>query len=105
MSSINVLKNIALDDTATSDQTATVHEPTAASFDDEILMTGNWSTSHSGDGGANWTFVDPFNQQFAAGAVGVPGAFCCDQVVIHERTRNLWILVVQYTIETGGTTS
>ncbi len=103
MSSINVVKNIALDDTATNDSTATVHEPTAASFNDEIFFTGNWCTSHSSDGGTTWTFIDPFDEPVAAGDPGDPGAFCCDQVVVHDRMRNLWILILQYSIGTGGT--
>jgi hypothetical protein len=45
----------------------------------------------------------PIQRPFPAGAAGQPGAFCCDQIVVHERSRNLWILVVQYTIGPGGT--
>ena len=103
MASISVLKNIALDDTATANSTGTVHEPAAASSDDEVFVTGNWSTSHSSDGGATWSFINPFDEPSPAGAPGVAGAFCCDQIVVHEPSRDLWILVLQYTIDAGGT--
>jgi hypothetical protein len=103
MASINQVKNIALDDTATASSTATVSEPTVAALGDEVFYTGNWFTSHSGNGGSTWTFVNPFNEPFPAGGPGTAGAFCCDQIVVHERSRNLWILVLQYTIGPGGT--
>jgi hypothetical protein len=103
MASINQLKNVALTDSATRGTTATVSEPTAATFNDEVFYTGNWFTSHSADGGSSWSFVNPFNEPFPAGGPGTPGAFCCDQIVIHERVRNLWILVLQYAIGSGGT--
>jgi hypothetical protein len=103
MPSIQQVKNVALNNAATSGATATVSEPTAASVGNEVFYTGNWFTSHSADGGTNWTFVNPFNEPFPAGAPATPGAFCCDQIVIHERTRNLWILVLQYSIGAGGT--
>ena len=37
-------------------------------------MTGNWYTAVSTDNGANWTYLDPEQDE-------VDGGFCCDQVV------------------------
>jgi hypothetical protein len=103
MSSIIINKNIALDSIATGGQTITVDEPTTASFNDEVFVTGNLFQSHSSDHGATWTFFSPHVQPVAAAIPLTPGAFCCDQVGLHERIRNLWILVLQYSIGPAGT--
>ena len=59
-------------------------------------MTGNWFASKSNDGGNNWSLVDPFTQ-FPSAA----GGFCCDQVVIYEPSRDIWIWILQY-VRSGG---
>jgi hypothetical protein len=97
MSSVSLIKNIGLDDTATGVRTGTVHEPTAAAFNDELFVTGNWFASRSTDGGTTWTLVDPFTT-FAPAADG----FCCDQITLHERSRNLWVWLLQYSQPAGG---
>jgi hypothetical protein len=97
MSPVKFVRNIGLDDTATGVQTGTVHEPTAAAFLDELFVTGNWFASHSSDGGATWTLVDPFTALPAAAS-----RFCCDQITLHERSRNLWIWLLQYEQPPGG---
>jgi hypothetical protein len=96
MASTNVLKNIGLDDNATGRQTFNDDEPTAASSGDEIFVTGNVYASRSSDGGSTWSFVNPFTT-FPA----TEGGFCCDQVVVHERSRDLWVWLLQY--KTGPT--
>jgi hypothetical protein len=93
MASTKVLKNIGLDDSATGFQTFNDDEPTAASFNDEVFVTGNVYASRSSDGGATWAFIDPFTS-FPVPATG--GPFCCDQVTLHERSRNLWLWLLQY---------
>jgi hypothetical protein len=97
MSSVRFIKNIGLDDTATGIQTSTVDEPTAAAIRDELFITGNWFASHSSDGGTTWTLIDPFTALPAAA-----GGFCCDQVTLHESSRNLWIWILQYVEEAGS---
>jgi hypothetical protein len=97
VASVRLDKNISLPNAATGTQTLTEGEPTAASFLDTVFMTGNLYASHSADGGANWTFIDPFTA-FPAAA----GGFCCDQMMIHERSRNLWLWVLQYSTDANG---
>jgi hypothetical protein len=96
MAQVRFVRNIGLDDTATGVQTSTVDEPTAAASADELFVTGNWYASHSGDGGATWALVDPFTTLPAAA-----GGFCCDQIILHEESRNLWIWILQY-VQQGG---
>jgi hypothetical protein len=98
MPQVNLIRNIGLDATSTGGQTGLVGEPTAAAFYDELYVTGNWFASHSSDGGGTWSLVNPYNALPAAA-----GGFCCDQVTIHERNRNLWIWLLQYRRSTGGT--
>jgi hypothetical protein len=97
MASVNLVKNLGLGDTATGLQTGTVHEPTAAAFNDELFVTGNWFASRSSDGGTTWTLVDPYTA-FPPAANG----FCCDQITLHEQKRNLWIWLLQYDKPKGG---
>jgi hypothetical protein len=97
MPSVRIVRNTGLPDAATGVQTSNDNEPTAASFLNQVFATGNFFASHSTDGGASWTFVDPFTAfPFAA------GGFCCDQMTLHERSRNLWVWVLQYATDPNG---
>lgn len=88
---VSLTKNIGLDDAATGIQTSTIDEPTAAGSGDELFVTGNWFASHSDDAGSTWTLVDPFTALPSAA-----GGFCCDQVTLHEVSRDMWIWLLQY---------
>ncbi len=60
------------------------------------LYSGNWFAARSLDKGVNWTFIDPY--------ADFP-LFCCDQVVLHDTTRDifLWLRMgVPYTDGTGN---
>ncbi|MFI7407306.1 hypothetical protein ACIBU0_01310 [Streptomyces sp. NPDC049627] len=97
MPSVNLIRNIGLSDSATGPITAVDGEPTAARFLDHVFVTGNVYASRSQDGGSTWTHVDPFATfPFAAGGL------CCDQMTLHERSRNLWIWLLQYNEDVNG---
>jgi len=96
MASVRLIQNIGLGDTATSQRTSTVNEPTAAASGDNIFVTGNWFASKSTGGGANFALVDPFTALPSAA-----GGFCCDQIVLYDRSRDIWIWLLQY-LQTGG---
>jgi hypothetical protein len=88
---ITLVRNIGLDDTASSTRTSNICEPTAAANNRQLMKTGNWFASTSTDTGANWTYVDPFTR-FPASA----GGFCCDQVVQFNPRHRIWIWLLQY---------
>lgn len=88
---ITLVRNIGLDDTASSTRTSMICEPTAAANQRQVMMTGNWFASTSADAGAHWTYVDPFTR-FPASA----GGFCCDQVVQFNPRHRIWIWLLQY---------
>jgi hypothetical protein len=94
MATVRLIRNIGLDNQASSTQTSTVDEPTAAASGNNMFVTGNWFASQSTDGGANWSFVDPFTR--------FPGRFCCDQVVLYEPSRDIWIWILQYIRSDGN---
>ena len=96
MATVRLIRNVGLGDAATSTATSTVGEPTAAASGGNVFMTGNWYASSSRDGGGSWSHVDPFTALPSAA-----GGFCCDQVVIYEPTRDIWIWILQY-VQTGG---
>ena len=91
MANVRIVKNIGLGDSATSTQTSTVDEPTAAASGQNIFVTGNWFASRSTNGGTSWSLVDPFTTLPSAA-----GGFCCDQIVLYEPTRDIWIWILQY---------
>jgi hypothetical protein len=97
MSPLSILSNIPLGDGPTNNSTSTVGEPTAAVAGQQMFVTGNWYASRSSDGGNNWRHVDPFTM-FPSAA----GGFCCDQVVLHDARRGLWIWILQYSQVNGA---
>jgi hypothetical protein len=80
--------------------TAPVAEPQAAIAADgsTVFYSANWFASFSTDGGASFTFVNPYTQFDP-----LDGGFCCDQTVIYEPTRDLmiWQLLYLYSPSTG----
>jgi hypothetical protein len=95
---VTLVKNIALTDADTGGQTSTVGEPSAAVNGDEIFVSGNWYATKSVDGGASWTFVNPYT------LLPSPGfEFCCDQSVIYDPSRELFFWLLQYVRDASGT--
>lgn len=96
MASVRLIQNIGLGDAATSQRTSTVNEPTAAASGDNVFVTGNWFATRSTTGGGSFALVDPFTALPSAA-----GGFCCDQIVLYDRSRDIWVWILQY-IQTGG---
>lgn len=88
---IVLVRNNGLDDLATSTRTSAICEPSAAANRNQLMLTGNWFASTSTNGGASWTYVDPFTR-FPASA----GGFCCDQVVLYVPRHRIWVWLLQY---------
>jgi hypothetical protein len=91
-----ITQNVALNDTATNDDTSTVGEPSVAVNGPRIFVSGNWYASRSTDSGNSWTWVDPANALPTAA-----GGFCCDQLTLYDNTRNIWIWILQYRAQNG----
>ena len=66
-------------------------ETQAATNGPIVFYSGNLFASFSTDGGASFTFVNPFTQ-FPT----LDGGLCCDQTVIYDPTRDLMIWQLQY---------
>ncbi|MGZ5397003.1 MAG: hypothetical protein ACXWEI_16615 [Mycobacterium sp.] len=94
---LKLFRNAGLSDAATSQDTSHIGEPAVAVSGSQVFMTGNWFASRSVNAGATWTHVNPFTALPSAA-----GGFCCDQVVIHDRRRELWIWILQY-VQSNGT--
>ena len=94
---LTIFRNVGLDDAATSTDTSSVGEPSIAVSGHQAFMTGNWYASRSINDGQGWSHVDPFTSLPSAA-----GGFCCDQVVVHDRRRELWIWILQY-VQANGT--
>lgn len=59
-----------------------VNEPAAGTNGDFVFYTGNWYAARSTNGGNTFTWVNPWQ--------GMP-TFCCDQDVIYDPTRDIFI--------------
>ena len=94
---VTILRNVALDDAATSTQTSSINEPTVAAAGRQVFVTGNWFASCSADSGTSWTHIDPFTALPSAA-----GGFCCDQVALFDPGRQIWIWILQYIAQGGG---
>ncbi|MFD7322942.1 hypothetical protein ACFV9D_17915 [Streptomyces sp. NPDC059875] len=97
MANVSLIHNIGLDDTATGTRTSTINETTAATSNSNIFVTGNWFAASSVNNGKSWTEVDPFTALPPAA-----NGFCCDQIVVYEPSRDIWIWILQYDALPGG---
>jgi len=84
-------RNIGLPDSATSNRTSTVGEPSIANRGKHIFISGNWYASASANNGNTWQYVDPSNTLPSAA-----GGFCCDQIVHYDPSRDITIWLLQY---------
>jgi len=97
MSTVNVTGNHPLNDVATANRTSTVGEPSVGLAGGNAFVSGNWYASRSTNGGSSWAHVDPFTVLPSAS-----GGFCCDQVVLHDQARGVWIWILQYIQKDGA---
>jgi hypothetical protein len=93
---LTLLKNSAIPSAATNSDTSTVGEPSVAVSGDNVFMSGNWYAARSLNGGDAWTHVDPFALPNAA------GGFCCDQLVLFDARRQVWIWILQFSAAGGS---
>lgn len=96
--SIAFFANVALPDASTNDDTSTVCEPSVAVRGQEVLYTANWFAAFSRDGGATFTYLNPYTT-FPASSFG---PFCCDQVAIYDPRHDLMIWFLQYVNDSQG---
>ncbi|MCZ7394654.1 MAG: hypothetical protein ABOK23_01145 [Candidatus Methanoperedens sp.] len=75
-----IFNNSALGASALSK--STVNEPSVANSGNYVFYTGNWYAARSVDGGSTFSYVNPF--------ADMP-TFCCDQDVIYEQSRDIFI--------------
>ena len=95
---ISIVKNVQLNDVATSDTASHVCEPSAAINGNVVFYTGNWFAAVSTDGGTTFKFVDPFTTFPNPPGMG----FCCDQVVHYVKSIDTFFWLLQYTRDSTG---
>jgi hypothetical protein len=78
---------------------STTNEPCAARAGWTIVVTGNWFAAVSTDDGNSFRFLDPFSFFPPAGL-----GFCCDQSVVYDPSRDLFIWLLLYQSDGGGNT-
>jgi hypothetical protein len=70
-----------------------VNEPAVAQAGKNIVYSGNWYLARSSDGGLNWVFTNPFADM---------KDFCCDQDVVYDRGRDLFLWYRQGVGDSSG---
>jgi hypothetical protein len=73
---------------------SSVFEPSVAAAGKEFWLTGNWTVDFSNNAGASWFADNPL--------VWAGGNFCCDQQVIYEPGRDVFMLLQMDTNATSG---
>ena len=89
---LSFFKKHLLTDAESSTSTSNVLEPTTAQYGNKILYTGNWFAAKSIDGGTTFTYINPYTAFTPPSGMN----FCCDQEVIYDRTRGMWIWSLLY---------
>jgi len=95
---ITLVKNVQLNDVATSDTASHVCEPSTAINGDVIFYSGNWFAALSTNGGTTFKYVDPYTT--FPNPVGM--GFCCDQVVQYIKSIDTFVWSLQYTQDSTG---
>jgi hypothetical protein len=83
-----------------TDTASSTAEPQVAVNGDRMLVTWNWGVAQSSDGGATFTYLDPFTHFPSAG-----DGFCCDQLAAYVPEHDLWVWILQYLPTPGPTGS
>jgi hypothetical protein len=96
---VTLIADKALSGDATNNETSTVCEPSVAVRGAEVLLTGNWFSCFSKNGGANFQYVNPYTT-FPA----VNGGFCCDQIAIYDKRNDLMCWALQYVQDSNTNT-
>ena len=78
-SAFNIYQNTALVPTTGS---SSINEPTSATEGKFVFYTGNWYAARSTNGGTSYSYLNPYADM---------ADFCCDQDVVWERGRNLFL--------------
>jgi hypothetical protein len=69
---------------------STINEPSVAQSGAYVFYTGNWYAARSTTGGAQWSYINPYTD--------MPD-FCCDQDVIVDRGRDIFLWYRQGTYQ------
>ncbi|MFN8493433.1 MAG: hypothetical protein U0350_37890 [Caldilineaceae bacterium] len=64
----------------TSGTKSTVLEASVAEGGKYAFYTGNWFAARSTNGGASWTYINPYSDM---------SDFCCDQVTLYDEARDM----------------
>ncbi len=78
---------------------STQDEPSVAVHGAVVFITGNSYAAISVDRGNAFTFIDPVTFFPSAS-----GGFCCNQEVIYDVNRDVWVWTLQYTKDSTGNT-
>jgi len=70
-----------------------INEPSLGQAGKDVLVSGNWYLARSTNGGATWSFTSPWTDM---------SDFCCDQEVLHDRGRSLFVWYRQGVPDASG---
>jgi hypothetical protein len=74
-----------------------VTEPSVAANGNAVLETWNWGAAVSGNGGASFSYLDPYG--FSGNSFG---GFCCDQLAYYVPGSDSFVWVLQYSEDSAA---
>jgi hypothetical protein len=91
--SLLIKRNSSLSGIVPTGYASHVLEPAVANDGKNVFYTANWFAARSINNGSTWTYVNPY-ADFAS--------FCCDQDVVYDPARSLFIWYRQGTKDSNG---
>jgi len=88
-----IFKNSPIGGGAPASEISSVNEPSAGSNGNYVFYTGNWYAARSTDGGSTFSYINPY--------ADMP-TFCCDQEVIYDPSRDIFIWYRQGVSDANG---
>jgi hypothetical protein len=77
-----IFRNVNISSVLPSGSRSNVSEVSVDGAGKNIFATGNWWAARSTTGGSTWSYINPYSDM---------SDFCCDQIVMYDKARNLLI--------------
>ena len=88
-----IYRNVTFGSGFPSGTRSNIMESSVAETGKNVFYTGNWFAARSTNGGQGWTYINP---------AATMSEFCCDQVTLHDESRNMLLWYRQGSRNSNG---
>ena len=88
-----IYRNVTFGSGFPSGSRSNIMESSVAENGKNVFYTGNWFAARSTNGGQGWTYINPAASM---------SDFCCDQVTLHDESRNMLLWYRQGSRNSSG---